>query len=200
MSTNFYSVLSYFMKFSLLCHPLYICIKYYNSPEILDTAKSHSSDSKSLEKPGKGTQSETTSSTQESEIMAGSKKSETKASSKESETRANSKEPETLASSKESETMASSKEPETLASSKISTSTVVSLNDFQQLSLLERFRPGYLWVTDLTKQNWCEQQLFYAFTIPTVAVVEDTPVMKAGTDYHLARGTCIVFRSTVLYT
>lgn len=182
MSTNFYSVLSYFMKFSLLCHPLYICIKYYNSPEILDTAKSHSSDSKSLEKPGKGTQSETTSSTQESEIMAGSKKSETKASSKESETRAN------------------SKEPETLASSKISTSTVVSLNDFQQLSLLERFRPGYLWVTDLTKQNWCEQQLFYAFTIPTVAVVEDTPVMKAGTDYHLARGTCIVFRSTVLYT
>lgn len=175
MSTNFYSVLSYFMKLSLLCHPLYICIKYDNNPDILDTAKSHNSESKSLEKPGKGTESETTSSTQESETMASSKESET------------------MASSKEPETMTSSKEPETLASSKISTSTVVSLNDFQQLSLLERFRPGYLWVTDLTKQNWCEQQLFYAFTIPMVAVVEDTPVMKAGTDYHLARGTCVVY-------
>lgn len=163
------------MKVSLLCHPLYICIKYDNDLEISDTAKSHNYDSKSLEKPRKGTQPEITSITQASETMVSSKESETTTSSNESKF---------IASSKESETMANSKE---------STSTEVSVNDLQQLSLLERFRPGYLWVTDLTKQNWCEQQLFYTFTIPAVAVVEDTPVMKAGTDYHLARGTCIVF-------
>lgn len=163
------------MKVSLLCHPLYICIKYDNDLEISDTAKSHNYDSKSLEKPRKCTQPEITSITQAYETMVSSKESETTTSSNESKF---------IASSKESETMASSKE---------STSTEVSVNDLQQLSLLERFRPGYLWVTDLTKQNWCEQQLFYTFTIPAVAVVEDTPVMKAGADYHLARGTCIVF-------
>lgn len=172
------------MKVSLLCHPLYICIKYDNDLEISDTAKSHNYDSKSLEKPRKGTQPEITSITQASETMVSSKESETTTSSKESET---------MTSSNESKFIASSKESETMASSKESTSTEVSVNDLQQLSLLERFRPGYLWVTDLTKQNWCEQQLFYTFTIPAVAVVEDTPVMKAGTDYHLARGTCIVF-------
>lgn len=61
-----------------------------------------------------------------------------------------------------------------------------SKDDDQCLSPLERFRPGYLWVTDLTRQNWCEQQLYYSFTIPTIA--EENPVMTAGTDYHLARG------------
>ena len=61
-----------------------------------------------------------------------------------------------------------------------------SKDDDQCLSPLERFRPGYLWVTDLTRQNWCEQQLYYSFTIPTIA--EENPVMRAGTDYHLARG------------
>nr|XP_022286184.1 exonuclease V-like isoform X4 [Crassostrea virginica] len=60
-----------------------------------------------------------------------------------------------------------------------------SKDDDQCLSPLERFRPGYLWVTDLTRQNWCEQQLYYSFTIPTIA--EENPVMTAGTDYHLAR-------------
>ena len=61
-----------------------------------------------------------------------------------------------------------------------------SKDDDQCLSPLERFRPGYLWVTDLTRQNWCEQQLYYSFTIPTIA--EENPVMRAGTDYHLERG------------
>lgn len=139
-------------------------MKHENNTEISDTAKNPSL--KSLEKSGKGTLSDT---------MASSKESET------------------MASSKESGTMASPKKSGTMASSKESTSTSVSENDLHQLSLLERFRPGYLWVTDLTKQNWCEQQLFYTFTIPTVAVVEDTPVMKAGTDFHLARGTCTAF-------
>ncbi|XP_061197682.1 exonuclease V-like [Saccostrea echinata] len=47
-------------------------------------------------------------------------------------------------------------------------------------SPLGKFRPGYLWVTDFTRQNWCEQQLYYTFTIPTIA--EENPVMTAGTD------------------
>lgn len=89
--------------------------------------------------------------------------------------------------SKISENPGKGKQPETMASSKGLNSPEVSVNDSQQLSLLERFRPGYLRVTDLTRQNWCEQQLYYTFTIPAVAPVEATPVMKAGTDYHLAR-------------
>jgi hypothetical protein len=55
------------------------------------------------------------------------------------------------------------------------------------LSPLEKFRPGYLWVTDLTRQIWCEQQLYYSFTVPCVEV--ENPAMTAGTDLHLARGT-----------
>ncbi|ESO95363.1 hypothetical protein LOTGIDRAFT_116801, partial [Lottia gigantea] len=51
---------------------------------------------------------------------------------------------------------------------------------------LQRFRPGYLWVSDLTKQNWCEQQLYYSFTVPGV-MVEDKPSMKEGSSLHLAR-------------
>ncbi|XP_053375121.1 exonuclease V-like [Mercenaria mercenaria] len=52
-------------------------------------------------------------------------------------------------------------------------------------SPLSRFRPGYLWVSDLTRQNWCEQQLYYSFTVPSV--VEENPVMTEGSSLHLAR-------------
>ena len=51
---------------------------------------------------------------------------------------------------------------------------------------LERFRPGYLWVSDLTRQHWCEQQLWYSLTLPVV--VEENPVMTEGSSLHLARG------------
>ena len=51
---------------------------------------------------------------------------------------------------------------------------------------LERFRPGYLWVSDLTRQHWCEQQLWYSFTVP--GIVEENPVMTEGSSLHLARG------------
>ena len=51
---------------------------------------------------------------------------------------------------------------------------------------LYALRKGYLWVSDLLSQAWCEQQMFYKFTVPTV--VEVDPAMKAGTDLHLARG------------
>ncbi|XP_052801360.1 exonuclease V-like isoform X2 [Mya arenaria] len=52
-------------------------------------------------------------------------------------------------------------------------------------SPLSSFRPGYLWVSDLTRQNWCEQQLYYSFTVP--GLVEEKPVMTEGTNLHLER-------------
>ncbi|XP_069136476.1 exonuclease V-like [Argopecten irradians] len=55
----------------------------------------------------------------------------------------------------------------------------------QTATPLEMFRPGYLWVSDLTKQHWCEQQLLYSFTVPGI-VVED-PVMTKGSNLHLQR-------------
>ncbi|WAR01313.1 EXO5-like protein [Mya arenaria] len=54
-------------------------------------------------------------------------------------------------------------------------------------SPLSSFRPGYLWVSDLTRQNWCEQQLYYSFTVP--GLVEEKPVMTEGTNLHLERVT-----------
>ena len=51
---------------------------------------------------------------------------------------------------------------------------------------LEKFRSGYLWVSDLTRQNWCEQQMWYSFTLPVVE--EETQVMTEGSNLHLARG------------
>ncbi|KAL5017219.1 hypothetical protein ScPMuIL_006808 [Solemya velum] len=54
-----------------------------------------------------------------------------------------------------------------------------------QLVPLEKFRHGYLWVSDFGQQMWCEQKVFYTFTLPTV-VEEDVKMMK-GTGLHLAR-------------
>lgn len=51
---------------------------------------------------------------------------------------------------------------------------------------LHQFRPGYLWVSDLSSQSWCEQQLYYKFTVP--GIVEENPAMTKGTNLHLARG------------
>ncbi|XP_046366406.2 exonuclease V-like [Haliotis rufescens] len=50
---------------------------------------------------------------------------------------------------------------------------------------LQKFRPGYLWVSDLTRQHWCEQMMLYTFTVPTIPV--ESPVMTAGSNLHLAR-------------
>lgn len=51
---NFYFVFFYFMKLSLLCYLLYICIKYDNNFDILDMVKLYNFELKSLEKFGKG--------------------------------------------------------------------------------------------------------------------------------------------------
>lgn len=62
-----------------------------------------------------------------------------------------------------------------------------SVDSFRKTwSPLQRFRPGYLWVSDLTRQSWCEQQLYYSFTVPTL--VEQNPVITEGTNLHLERG------------
>ncbi|XP_064653312.1 exonuclease V-like [Lineus longissimus] len=55
-----------------------------------------------------------------------------------------------------------------------------------QRSPLERYRGGYLWVTDLCKQIWCEQQMFYHLTMPRV-IVEESPIVTVGQNLHLAR-------------
>ncbi|XP_056008988.1 exonuclease V-like isoform X2 [Ostrea edulis] len=82
------------------------------------------------------------------------------------------------------------KQKEKDASSSASTSFEYTVNKAEScsdicFSPLEKFRPGYLWVTDLTRQIWCEQQLYYTFTVPSIA--GENPVMTAGTDLHLAR-------------
>ncbi|XP_014676846.1 PREDICTED: exonuclease V-like isoform X2 [Priapulus caudatus] len=43
----------------------------------------------------------------------------------------------------------------------------------------------YIWVSDLMKQLWCEQQMVYEMEEPSLE--RETPAMKAGTDLHLAR-------------
>ncbi|XP_041349952.1 exonuclease V-like [Gigantopelta aegis] len=54
-----------------------------------------------------------------------------------------------------------------------------------ELPPLQRYRPNYLWVSDLTNQKWCEQKMVYSFTVPVL--VEENPTMTAGSTLHLAR-------------
>ena len=56
---------------------------------------------------------------------------------------------------------------------------------------VHQLRSDYLWVTDLVQQNWCEQQMVYKLTLPTVAVEE--PAMTEGSNLHLARGNNRIF-------
>ncbi|KAL4223897.1 Mitochondrial 5'-3' exonuclease and sliding exonuclease [Mactra antiquata] len=58
-------------------------------------------------------------------------------------------------------------------------------DDDKLVTPLYKFRPGYLWVSDFTRQNWCEQQMYYSFTVPTI--FEENPVMTEGSNLHLAR-------------
>lgn len=56
--------------------------------------------------------------------------------------------------------------------------------------LLRLVRSGYVWVSDLSSQAWCEMKMYYSFSLPLqmpVEVVED-PVMQIGSAIHLARG------------
>lgn len=57
---------------------------------------------------------------------------------------------------------------------------------------LEDLRYGYLCVSDLLSQAWCEQQMVYSFRPPPDVVIverEEKPQVIAGSHIHLARGT-----------
>ncbi|CAL4123098.1 unnamed protein product, partial [Meganyctiphanes norvegica] len=53
---------------------------------------------------------------------------------------------------------------------------------------IDSLRNGYLWVSDFSKQLWCEQQMEYTYLLPKSVVKElETDEAKKGTDFHLAR-------------
>ena len=56
------------------------------------------------------------------------------------------------------------------------------------LTPMDKFRHGlgYLSVSDLTAQFWCEQQMEYNFLAPETK--PETEQMQLGKDIHLARG------------
>ncbi|XP_074045332.1 LOW QUALITY PROTEIN: exonuclease V [Macrotis lagotis] len=52
---------------------------------------------------------------------------------------------------------------------------------------MEKFHLGCLWVTDLSAQSWCEQQMVYGKELPGFQSEEKTAVLSAGASIHLAR-------------
>lgn len=52
---------------------------------------------------------------------------------------------------------------------------------------LARFRRGYLWVSDMSRQAWCEQQVHYGFARPHLLPEQDAPEVAKGSEMHLAR-------------
>ncbi|XP_060062126.1 exonuclease V isoform X2 [Erinaceus europaeus] len=59
--------------------------------------------------------------------------------------------------------------------------------DLDVPSPLERFNLKYLYVTDLSTQNWCEQQMVYGKEIPDFLTPEKEAVLNTGASIHLAR-------------
>ncbi|XP_033747707.1 exonuclease V-like [Pecten maximus] len=74
---------------------------------------------------------------------------------------------------------------DTACSGSVTRTDQIIVDQTDKSTPLEMFRPGYLWVSDITRQHWCEQQLLYSFTVPGI-LVED-PVMTKGSDLHLQR-------------
>ncbi|XP_012860698.1 exonuclease V isoform X3 [Echinops telfairi] len=54
-------------------------------------------------------------------------------------------------------------------------------------SPMERFQFKYLYVTDLSTQNWCEQQMVYGKELPGILAPEQAAILDAGASIHLAR-------------
>jgi exonuclease V len=54
-------------------------------------------------------------------------------------------------------------------------------------SPMERFHLKYLYVTDLSAQNWCELQMAYGKELPSVLAHEKAAVLDSGSSIHLAR-------------
>ncbi|XP_005410626.1 PREDICTED: exonuclease V isoform X2 [Chinchilla lanigera] len=55
------------------------------------------------------------------------------------------------------------------------------------LSPMERFHLKYLYVTDLSTQNWCELQMVYGKELPGFLTPEKADVLDTGASIHLAR-------------
>ena len=51
---------------------------------------------------------------------------------------------------------------------------------------IEKWRHGYLWVSHLVSQLWCEQQMEYGFSRPHEVQKEPKHVTR-GSELHLAR-------------
>lgn len=54
-------------------------------------------------------------------------------------------------------------------------------------SPMERFHLRYLYVTDLSTQNWCEQQMVYGKELPDFLTPEKEAVLNTGASIHLAK-------------
>ncbi|VFV22374.1 defects in morphology protein 1 [Lynx pardinus] len=54
-------------------------------------------------------------------------------------------------------------------------------------SPMERFHLKYLYVTDLSTQDWCEQQMVYGKELPGFLAPEKAAVLDTGASIHLAR-------------
>ncbi|XP_045582261.2 exonuclease V isoform X2 [Procambarus clarkii] len=52
---------------------------------------------------------------------------------------------------------------------------------------IESLRGGYLWVSDFSKQMWCEQQMEYCLTMPPDIIIPEPKQVTKGSELHLAR-------------
>ncbi|KAG7173875.1 Exonuclease V-like [Homarus americanus] len=52
---------------------------------------------------------------------------------------------------------------------------------------LESLRGGYLWVSDISSQIWCEQQLEYRLSLPPDVIIPEPKAVTKGSELHLAR-------------
>ncbi|XP_074640903.1 exonuclease V-like [Tubulanus polymorphus] len=75
----------------------------------------------------------------------------------------------------------------------ISCSSLLEKRSSKGQNPLERIRGGYLWVSDLISQSWCEHQMIYkltgvAFLVPQIIPpIEESKIVTAGSNLHLAR-------------
>lgn len=67
------------------------------------------------------------------------------------------------------------------------------------LTPLDKFKRGlgYLSVSDLTAQFWCEQQMEYDFLAPEPK--PESVAMQQGKTIHLARGKLLTFKIKTLF-
>ncbi|KAK8736297.1 hypothetical protein OTU49_004923 [Cherax quadricarinatus] len=61
-----------------------------------------------------------------------------------------------------------------------------SLDD-KPLPPIYSLRGGYLWVSDFSKQMWCEQQLEYSLSVPVDVTIPEPKWVTKGSELHLAR-------------